>query len=148
MRFGRRIRRRILRRALGLAFAGALLAAGSAGPAAAMPDDPCRLAACSVTLTVDEAPVRWNSVELFYPNNEDVVVTPSVAGRTLRLSSSGGVEGCRQSYRGMGLVATVRVCGTETPVRIRAKRRRPGMVDLVITYQAAPFMDGGVGAGL
>jgi hypothetical protein len=148
MRFLRRARRRILRRAFGVALAGALLGAWSAGPAGAMPDDPCRVTPCSATLTVDEAPVRWNSVELFYPQNEDVVVTLSVAGRTLRQSSSGGVDGCRRSYRGAGLVATVRVCDTETPVRIRAKRRRRGMVDLAIVYQAAPFMDGGIAAGL
>jgi hypothetical protein len=148
MKFFRRIRLRALRRAAVAAFAGTLLAAGSAGPAGAMPEDPCRVSSCSTTLTVDDAPVRWNSVELFYPYNEDVAVTLSVAGRALRVASSGGVDGCRQSYRGSGLVATVRVCGSETPVRVRAKRRRVGMVDLAIVYQAAPFMDGGIDVGL
>jgi hypothetical protein len=142
MKFTRRIRRRILRRALGAAFAGTLVAAGSAGPVGAMPDDPCRIAACRATLTVDGTTVRWASIELFYPNNEDVSVTLTAAGRTLRLASSGGMNGCRQSYRGAGFGATVRVCGTATRLRIRAKRRRAGMADLAVTYQAVPFLDG------
>jgi hypothetical protein len=142
MRFALRLRRRILRRALGAAFAASLLAAGSAGPAGAMPEDSCRVAACNATLTVDAATVRWASIELFYPNNEDVVVTLTAADRVLRLASSGGVNGCRQSYRGGGMGVTVRVCGTATPLRIRAKRRHPGMTDLAVTYQATPFFDG------
>lgn len=142
MRFARRIRRRILRRAVAAAFAGTLLAAGSAGPVGAMPEDACRVVACSATLTVDEATVRWASIELFYPYNEDVSVTLTAAGRPLRWASSGGPNDCRQSYRGAGIGATVRLCGPQTSLRIRAKRRRPGMADLVVTYQAVPFLDG------
>jgi hypothetical protein len=132
-----------LTRLASAAFAATLLVPASAGPAEAMPDAACRIVACTTTLMVDEEPVRWASIEWFYPNNEDLGVTLVAGGRTLRLASSGGVGGCRQSYRGAGLGVTVRACGSETPLLLRAKRRKPtGISDLTVTYLAVPFLDG------
>jgi hypothetical protein len=122
------------------AAAGMLLSAPLAG--AADPSAPCRVSPCRAEMKVGTDEVRWRSVESFYPANERVKAVLSARGRRLRLLERWGPEGCRGAYRGSGIVAVVKACGAETPLRVRSYRLKRRAVKLVVAYRATPMMGG------
>jgi hypothetical protein len=134
---------------LRLWFAAAVIAPATAGmllltpfAGAADPSAPCRVSPCRAELKVGPDEVRWRSVESFYPANERVKTVLSARGRRLRLLERWGPEGCRRANRGSGIVAVVKACGPETPVRVRAYRLKRRAVKLVVAYRASPVMGG------
>jgi hypothetical protein len=151
MRFARRLRLRALRRATRAtraALAGAaltsltLLATAAPAPGAAGPGAPCRAVACQVEMTVGLDQMKWRSIEIFYPRNEDLEATLSSRGSALRPVETWGPNGCRSAYRGGGIVAVVKACGDATPFRVRAYRTKRTRVSLVVTYRASPSLGG------
>ena len=115
------------------AAAGMLLSISLAG--AADPSAPCRVSPCRAEMRVGPDEVRWRSVESFYPANERVKAVLRARGRRLRLLE-------RWGPRGSGIVAVVKACGPETPVRVRAYRLKRRAVKLVVAYRASPVMGG------
>jgi hypothetical protein len=125
--------------------AGATLVLAIATPAAlggADPAAPCRATACWAEMKVGEDELKWRSIENFYPHNEELAATLTARGRNLRVLETWGPEGCRSAYRGSGIVAVVKACGEETPLRIRAYRMKRKRVKLVVSYKATPVMGG------
>ncbi len=128
-----------------IAAAGATLALAIAAPAAlggADPTAPCRTTACKAEMKVGADELKWRSIENFYPQNEELAATLTARGRKLRVLETWGPDGCRSAYRGSGVVAVVKACGEETPLRIRAYRMKRKRVKLVVSYRATPVMAG------
>jgi hypothetical protein len=119
---------------------GVLLSTPFAG--AADPSAPCRVSPCRAEMKVGPDELRWRSVETFYPANERLKAVLSARGRRLRLVERWGPERCRGAYRGSGIVAVVKACGPETPVRVRAYRLKRRAVKLVVAYRATPMISG------
>jgi len=135
-----------------LAFAVLALSAPLAGtpsPASARQGsgaDPCVDAACRAQLMVGAELTRFRSRESFDAAGSFVSVRVSAAGRELRESSSAGVDGCRRTLRGGGVIATVSTCAGAAPVRVSALRvyGRPDYIQ--ISYRCFPYLgseDGG-----
>ena len=114
-----------------VAAAGITLVLAIAAPAAlggADPAAPCRATACKAEMKVGADELKWRSIENFYPQNEELAATLTARGRNLRVLETWGPEGCRSAYRGSGIVAVVKACGEETPLRV--------------SYRATPVMAG------
>ena len=126
--------------AIALASACALLLTAAAGGSG--PDSPCRSTPCVAQLKVGPDELKWRSIELFYPANEELDATLTARGRRLALVESWGPGDCRGAYRGSGIVAVAKACGDSTPLRVRAYRHKRKRIRLVVSYRATPVMTG------
>jgi hypothetical protein len=101
----------------------------------------CRGAVCNASLSVDTAPVTWQSPETFYPNNERVFASPVSGLRPLTLRRSFGPGQCKHRFRGAGMSVVLKACGSQTPLRVRAFRLKLGSSSLRISYTAQMMLD-------
>jgi hypothetical protein len=125
--------------ALGAAVA-ALAVAASPGSAAASPSGECREVACTGSAGVGRTAVTWTSPQVFYPNNEEVFAAPVVGTLTLSEVRVYGPALCRHRFVGASMTVVIKACGAQTPLRVRAWRRKPGTRSLAITYAARPIL--------
>lgn len=68
-----------------------------------------------------------------------VLIAP---GRRLRLLERWGPQQCRAASRGSGIIALVKACGSQTPLRLRAYRLKRKRLKLVVAYRATPVLSG------
>jgi hypothetical protein len=128
------------RRVVALGAAVAALAVASPGSAAASPAGECREVACSGSAGVGRAPVTWTSPQVFYPNNEEVFAAPVVGTLTLSEVRVYGPALCRHRFVGASMTVVIKACGAETPLRVRAWRRKAGTRSVRINYAARPIL--------
>ena len=138
------------RRALSLAAAAAAVALAFPGTvsAGANPDSsPCRPVNCKASVAVSAWSASWRSAEYFYPHNETILAKLMIGPKPLKMVSSWGPGGCRHLFQGSKVEATVKACGSVTPLHIRAVREYPLAVTMRIVYRADPALDGNPASG-
>ena len=118
------------------------LAALSLATALALPaivaacNDECHDHSCVASVVVGPEPVTFTSGERFRLREDRVVVRLFVDGSEMKLARRDGRHGCRTHFHGAGTTATVSVCGSSTPVEVRASRSWGGSVQMKIVYRA------------
>lgn len=112
---------------------------GGASPGGS-PTSPCRQVTCTVSFAVGSKVRRWNSRELFFPANEQVLAKLVASKAEATRLKSYGATLCKHRYFGSAMSILVTACGSSARVRVRAVRLKRGLRRLTITYAADPYM--------
>jgi hypothetical protein len=128
------------RSAAALCAATAALAVALPGSAQASPQGECREVTCAGTVAVGSMTETWTSPQTFYPNNEEVYASAFVGTMALNEVRVYGPGLCRHRFAGASMTVVIKACGAQTPLRVRAFRRKAGIRNLRITYAARPII--------
>jgi hypothetical protein len=128
------------RTAAALCAAAAALAVALPGSASASPSGECRDVTCAGTVAVGSMTETWTSPQVFYPYNEEVYATAFVGRMPLNEVRVYGPGLCRHRFVGASMTVVIKACGAQTPLRVRAFRRKAGVRNLRVTYAARPIL--------